>query len=266
MPPASFPTLRSISDAIEPLRQKLLDHPLYRNLKTLEDLRVFMEFHVFAVWDFMSLLKALQRDLTCVSLPWMPVGNAEARKLINQIVLGEESDTDPEGRVSSHFELYLESMHEAGAKTHAMDRFVQRLQEGDPVSGALQDRLVPLCVAAFVNETFSFIEAGKTHQTAAAFTYGREDLIPGVFGELVASLDSHVPGNLGKFRYYLDRHIELDGDEHGELGRQMVASVCGEDPVRWQEAANTAVQALESRLRLWDGIHAAILERPVNVC
>ncbi len=266
MLPASFFTPLSIADSIEPLRQKLLDHPLYRNLKTLEDLRVFMEFHVFAVWDFMSLLKALQRDLTCVTLPWLPAGNANARKLINQIVLGEESDTDPEGRVSSHFELYLESMREAGANPHAIDRFVQRLQEGDAVSGALQDLDIAPCVAAFVNETFRFIEAGQTHQTAAAFTYGREDLIPGVFGELVASLDSYVPGSLGKFRYYLARHIELDGDEHGELGRQMVASICREDPVRWQEAADAACLALESRLRLWDGIHAAIQERAASLC
>jgi len=247
-----------IPNATGPLRARLLEHPLYARLQTLADLRVFMEHHVFAVWDFMSLLKALQRRLTCVNVPWVPQGEPSVRALINQIVLGEESDRGPNGRSCSHFELYQEAMHEAGAATGAMGEFIRLLRDGVEVEAALTAVRAPECVRDFVGGTFQVIREGKIHAVAAAFTYGREDLIPSMFGELVASLNTQFPGRVETLRYYLDRHIQLDGDEHGELGRQMVASLCGNDPLRWEEAREAAVRALEQRLALWDGINAAV--------
>ena len=79
------------------LREALLDHPLYSNVASTAGLRLFMEDHVFAVWDFMSLLKRLQQDMTCIRVPWFPVENARAARLINDIVIGEETDVDPDG-------------------------------------------------------------------------------------------------------------------------------------------------------------------------
>ena len=84
--------LEAIRSRIAPARTRLLAHPLYARMASLDDVRVFMGSHVFAVWDFMSLLKRLQRDLTCVTVPWVPVGDAEVRFLINEIVCGEESE------------------------------------------------------------------------------------------------------------------------------------------------------------------------------
>ena len=250
--------LNPIPNAIEPLRARMLEHPLYARLQTLENLRVFMEHHVFAVWDFMSLVKTLQQRLTCMNVPWVPQGEPAVRALINQIVLGEESDRSPDGRSSSHFELYLEAMHEAGAATAAMDEFIRLLCDGVEVEAALAAVRAPECVRDFVEGSFQVIREGKIHAVAAAFTYGREDLIPSMFGELVASLNTQFPGRVETLRYYLNRHIQLDGDEHGKLGRQMVASLCGTDPLRWEEAREAAVRALEQRLTLWDGITAAV--------
>ena len=89
-------------------------HKLY---SAIEDMRVFMQYHVYAVWDFMSLLKSLQRNLTCVNVPWFPIGDADTRYLINEIVTGEESDVDQNGIRKSHFEMYLEAMDQCGADT-----------------------------------------------------------------------------------------------------------------------------------------------------
>jgi len=61
------------------LRAALLDHPIYAQVTSVADLRRFMEDHVFAVWDFMSLLKRLQQDMTCIRVPWFPVENARPR-------------------------------------------------------------------------------------------------------------------------------------------------------------------------------------------
>lgn len=236
----------------------LLGHPLYARLQTLEDLALFMECHVFAVWDFMSLLKALQQRLTCVQVPWMPVGDNQVRRLVNEIVLGEESDRAPDGTPSSHFELYLQAMHETKADTAVVQGFIRRLQEGSSIADALASSGVPDCVADFVKHTFAVIESGKPHVIAAAFTYGREDLIPAMFHELVARLESEFPGRLSVLHYYLERHIQLDGDEHGEMGRTMVELLCEGNPKREAEARRAAVEALNARLKMWDGISAMI--------
>src|SRR5437899_9742913 len=94
------------------LRAALLDHPLYAQVASVADLRRFMEDHVFAVWDFMSLLKRLQQDMTCIRVPWFPTDNAKAARLINDIVIGEETDVDPDGSYVSHLALYLRAMVE----------------------------------------------------------------------------------------------------------------------------------------------------------
>jgi hypothetical protein len=74
------------------LFERLLSHHLYQHICDERSLRLFMRAHVFAVWDFQSLIKALQRMLTCVEIPWLPSGDPLARRLINEIVLDEESD------------------------------------------------------------------------------------------------------------------------------------------------------------------------------
>jgi len=251
-----------INARIGPSRDALLEHRLYRALGTLEDLALFMEYHVFAVWDFMSLLKALQMQLTCVGVPWLPTGDARVRRLVNQIVLGEESDSAPAGETGSHFELYLQAMREAGADPTRIERFIALLQAGEPVSNALETAAVPGPVAVFVRHTFAVIGRGQAHEIAAAFTYGREDLIPEMFSRLVGQLERQFPERLGMLRYYLDRHIALDGDEHGALGRQMVECLCVGGEHQGREAAAAAVAALQARIALWDGITDAIAAHP----
>jgi len=248
------PLQARMAAAIAETREALLGHRLYDRLRTVEDLTRFMEHHVFAVWDFMSLLKALQARLTCLTVPWRPVGDGEVRRLVNEIVLGEESDRLPGGGVASHFELYLRAMTEAGADTGRIQRFVGLLAEGRSVEAALDQADVPMAVRGFVGHTFGVIDGGSAHEIAAAFTYGREDLIPQMFTQLVHGLERQFPQRVATLRYYLDRHIELDGDQHGAMGLRMVQLLCGESPERQQEAIRAAVAALHARLKLWDAI------------
>jgi hypothetical protein len=250
--------LNPITEAVAPLRQKLLEHAVYRRLKSPADLRLFMEHHVFAVWDFMSLLKGLQRRLTCVEIPWLPQGDPAVRALINEIVLGEESDRGADGKIRSHFELYLEAMQEAGASTTKVRQFISFLREGCTTQDALRLAGAPGSARVFVEATFDLLATGKDHVLASAFTYGREDLIPSMFGELVERLVHEFPDRFTTLRYYLDRHIQLDGEEHGALGCQMVANLCGENAQRWSEARDAAVHALEQRIQLWNGIERAL--------
>ncbi|MGV3523522.1 MAG: DUF3050 domain-containing protein [Candidatus Sericytochromatia bacterium] len=237
-------------------RGRLEAHPLYARLHSLDDVRGLMRGHVFAVWDFMSLLKALQLRLTGLSLPWRPVGDAAIRRMINEMVLGEESDHDPEGGYCSHFELYLRAMQACGADTAPIERLLAAL-ETESLPQALQRAELDPEVQAFVETTWSFVEAGSLPALAAAFGLGREDVIPGMFRQMVSALAQDHPG-LRLFQIYLQRHIELDGDEHGPLAWHMLERICDQTPQGWSDALAAAEQAFEARLRLWDGLLARI--------
>jgi Protein of unknown function (DUF3050) len=65
-------------DYLSSVRAALLSHPIYTHVASVADLRRFTDDHVFAVWDFMSLLKRLQQDMTCIRAPWFPANNAKA--------------------------------------------------------------------------------------------------------------------------------------------------------------------------------------------
>jgi hypothetical protein len=244
--------LDRLAARIAPLRARLAEHPLYARIGDERDLRVFMESHVFAVWDFMSLLKALQARLTCVQVPWRPTNWPESRRFINEIVLGEESDLF-EGRAISHFELYLEAMREAGADVGRIDSLL-----GRAAAGALDFDGLPGAAAQFVRSTFDLIGSGGAHELAAAFTFGREDVIPDMFRSLVRDLNARQGGRFAKFQWYLERHIEVDGEDHGPLSLRMVEDLCGTDAALWDEAGTAAEAAIEARIALWDGILAQI--------
>ncbi len=243
-----------MKDEIEPLRQQLVHHELYRHIHTLADLNTFIEHHVFAVWDFMSLLKSLQQHLTCTTPPWMPVGSANTRYLINEIVTGEESDVDENNVRTSHFELYLRAMQQAGAQAGYINALFTELQSGKPVNEALAAASIPVAARNFVQHTFEVIALNQPYIAAAVFTFGREDLIPDMFISIVKELSGQLPGKVDILLYYLERHIEVDGDHHSQLAYQMTAELCGEDDVKWQEATRAVKAALQSRIDLWNGI------------
>lgn len=249
--PASIDTIEA---RIAPLRARLTAHPLYASIRTPAHLRLFMQSHVFAVWDFMSLLKALQQRLTCTSVPWTPTGFPESRRFLNEIVLGEESD-QYEGRAISHFELYLQAMDEASADTAPIRSLIDSIHQNTFSPATIP---APPAAQAFVASTFRVIDSNNLAAMAAAFTFGREDVIPDIFRELVRDLNRQHPGAFAKFIWYLERHIEVDGEDHGPLSLRMVADLCGTNDALWEQAATAAEQAITARLTLWDGILAEI--------
>lgn len=251
----THPGITRLEAAVDEARTRVVTHPLYANLDTHTAIVRFMEHHVFAVWDFMSLLKSLQGNLTCVRVPWVPSGPTGSRRLINDIVLVEESD-ELRGGFISHFELYVEGMAEAGADTSVIDGFIDLLRRDVPVTQALTKVPVPAPAAEFVRTTWGFIEGAPVHSQAAAFAFGREDLIPDMFTKVVGVKEQGH--KLDTFVDYLERHIEVDGEEHTPMAMQMLADLCGDDEAKWQACALTVNRALGARHQLWDGILDAI--------
>lgn len=252
----------SQSENVQRARDALLKHSVYDAVKTKGHLCTFMSAHVFAVYDFMSLAKRLQIVTTCVDLPWLPPKDASSARFINEIILAEESDVDAIGKPASHLEMYIQAMDEVGASHEQFDRFTHLLKEKKhKLEVALELSGAPKHVQEFVLNTLRTAQHATDAEVCSAFFYGREDLIPDMFQRL---LEDGSAGNLSEaplFTYYLKRHVELDGDEHGPAAQRLLRSMIDGDPRAQQLAANAAVEALEARIRLWDGVVESIRKR-----
>ncbi len=251
--------ITELQKTIEPLRQQIINHKVYSVITDIDDLKIFMQYHVFAVWDFMSLLKSLQNNLTCTNVPWFPVGKAETRYLINEIVAGEESDLDSFGNRKSHFELYLDAMKQAGANTSQIEKFISELKTGKNFDNAYSLANVEEEAKQFVDFTFKIINSKKDYLQSAIFTFGRENLIPGMFLSIVKELKEKSPENISIFNYYLERHIEIDGDHHSHLALQMTSNLCGDNDEYWIEAQQATIESLQKRINLWNGVYKQIM-------
>lgn len=249
------------------LKQKLKEmrlHNVFSSLHNMEDLQTFMEWHVFPVWDFMSLAKRLQQDFTCVTLPWMPNSNSKAAKLINEIILGEETDVLPNKKACSHFEMYLIAMSEIGASTAQIEAFIDAVRNGqgqakDIVNDALITVKANPAIIQFVNGTMEIALAGKTSQVLGSFFYGREDSIPEMFQHLLETwkIDQQ---HAETFVYYLNRHIELDGDTHGPAVQKIINDRFEGNLNMWHELFDSAISAVELRIALWDALEVQLKE------
>lgn len=238
---------------IEEIRSEIVDHKLYDKIYDIDNLRRFAENHIFAIWDFMSLLKALQRELSCVSLPWTPKGDKMTRRLINDIVVEEESDCI-DGEYMSHFELYLDAMEELGADSSKINLFIDLLNEGQPVDYALECSCAPKAAQEFVKSTWQIINSRQVHKIAAAFTFGREGIIPDMFQEFLDHLSTNYNSETRLLRKYLERHIVLDGEDHYPKAMQMLENLCAGDKQKHQDCAEIGAEALAARLEFWDQI------------
>ena len=241
---------------LEQKKLQLCNHPLFVEINSIGNLRIFMQSHVFAVWDFMTLTKRLQRDLTCTQLPWLPPTDAHATRLINEIVLGEESDAHPVQGYCSHFELYREAMLEVGASTTAIDTFISLQRQGTEANAALRQTNVLPGVARFVGTTLHTALNAPTHCVAAAFLHGRESVIPAMFEHLLQG-NQIIARQAPTLGHYLQRHIELDSQGHEPAAHQLLQRLIGGDPTRQVQANEAALSAVENRITLWDDVRAA---------
>ncbi|MEE1926392.1 DUF3050 domain-containing protein [Pseudomonas sp. 148P] len=249
--------MNSLEKLLHEKKTELANHPIFAEIDSLPVLRRFMETHVYAVWDFMSLTKRLQQELTCIQLPWLPPRDPKAARLINEIVLGEESDERVEHGHYSHFELYLDAMREVGARTDSIERFIALQRDGVHHRAALQGAGASEAARHFVEQTLEIALDAPAHAVAAAFLHGRESVIPTMFQRILD--DWGITGNQAPtFRYYLQRHIEVDSEDHGPAAGQLLARLVNDDAQRKREVYEAAIAAVESRLAFWDRLRLSM--------
>ena len=256
---ATFPL-----EKIRLLRQELSTHPVYAAVSSMDDLTLFMQHHVYSVWDFMSLLKYLQNEFAPTGSPWLPHGDPQVRRFINDIVLEEESDeglplADGTPTYASHFELYMAAMEEVRSGCSSqIAAFVDQVASAS-LQSALESVKIPEPAHTFMGTTFAFIDSDKPHVVAAAFALGREHIIPEMFRALLATM--HITKEQAEvFHYYLERHIHLDFDHHGPMSLRMLELLCEDDEVKIAEAEEAAISAIQARIRFWDGVLQAITQ------
>lgn len=246
---------------LTPLISTINQHPLYKSILNLTDLAIFMEQHVFAVWDFMCLLKTLHSQLVSTQAPWFPPLDTESARLINELLIEEESDILPdELTYQSHFETYLNAMHQVGANTQPIKNFLSQIKE-KPLTEAISTAEIPCHVKQFVETTFSFFKL-TPHELATAFVFGREAITQSMFQPLLTQIEQQLPHDdkpkLKLIQYYFNRHITLDSEQHLPKALQMLTRLCGDDPKKWQACEITAGKALTARLEFLTGINQTI--------
>ncbi len=248
-------------EVIASFKEQLEHHPVYKAVNTIEALRVFMEHHIYSVWDFMSLIKYLQNIVAPAAWPWLPAGDSDVRRFINELTLEEESDMLPEedgkpARAASHFELYCRAMEEVGASPAAVLQYIEQIKSSG-IDNALVKASIPQASRQFNRHTFDFIQSGKPHTVAAALALGREHIIPCMFRSFLRDMavtEQQAP----IFYFYLNRHIHLDEDFHAPLSLRLLDALCGDDPVKEQEAIDAAHQAVAFRIEFWNGVQDEI--------
>lgn len=245
-------SIKELEFELKLIKNELENHPIFNSIKTIKDLQVFMETHVYCVWDFMSLLKRLQNDICCTSVPWVPKKNGNMARLINDIVIEEETDVLPNGSYASHFEIYLLAMKEIGANTQQIESFINIVNKN---SNYLDQ--IPEPAKDFVKATLNTAINSPTHCVMGSFCNGRETVIPAMFKRLLKDWnlsEEQAP----MFHYYLIRHIELDGDDHGPASEKMMIDMTKDNPNDYIELLKASISSIKDRINLWTSLKAKI--------
>jgi hypothetical protein len=256
--------LQAIQVRIAPLHNKIAQHPVLDKITSIADVRFLMQQHVFAVWDFVCLLKVLHQRVVGCEVPWFPSQDPDSARLLYELLIEEETDRLPVPNLSdhqhqSHFSLYLTAMRECGADTEPIETCLARLKAGQSLEEALLHPGILSTTRAFVAQTFSTFQAA-TPVLAASFVFGREAMVPDFFGPWLQQLITHKIPDCSLLKYYLERHITLDGDTHFPKAANMLARLCGDDTRAWQQASQMAEAALAARLDFLTGVNELTYE------
>ena len=151
---------------VKKLRKELATHPVYVAVTDMNDLTIFMQHHIYSVWDFMLLVKYLQNQIAPARVPWLPFGDAPVQRFKNDIVLEEESDEGiplEDGTITytSHFNLYAQAMEEVKVGSSGLIREFVAKVASDSLSVAIQTTPIPFAAAEFMEKTFSFIKSKR---------------------------------------------------------------------------------------------------------
>ena len=252
-PTKNMDSLDNYKNVIDELRQLLASHKLFSNTLNVDQIRHFMESHIFSVWGFMSLLKALQSGITVNNIPWMPNQNTKngLTNFINEIVLCEESDDIDNIGYISHFEIYLLAMDKINADPSQINFLTKKLKSEKYNKKLIEELNIYDEVKEFIKFDLDVALSKNLPKIVGSFTLGREKVIPNMFSYIITCIEySNSTKNL---LTYLKRHVNIDGDRHGPLSIKLLDTICDTDE-DYAIAYNSGITSLKLRLKVWDRI------------
>ena len=250
-------SLNSKKKIIIELKELLVSHRLFANELNIEQVRVFMESHIFSVWGFMSLLKALQIGITSNHIPWLPNENTQngLTNFINEIVLCEESDDIDGIGYTSHFEIYLLAMKNINANSEIIRKLINKLQKEKYNREFINELSIHNEVKDFIKFDLEISQSIILPKIVGSFTLGREKVIPNMFSYIVPCIKEDA--STKHLLTYLKRHISVDGDRHGPLSLKLLDVICKNEN-DYCIAYSSGIKSLELRLKVWDKISSEI--------
>ena len=252
-PTENMESLDNNKKVIEELKQLLVSHKLFSGPLNADQVRQFMESHIFSVWGFMSLLKGLQSGITVNDIPWMPNQNTKngLTNFINEIVLCEESDDIDDIGYISHFEIYLLAMDKMNANASQINLLTERLKSEEYDKKFIDELSIYDEVKDFIKFDLDIALSGNLPKIVGSFTLGREKVIPNMFSYIVKCIE--YKNSTKNLLTYLKRHINIDGDRHGPLSIKLLDTICNTDEA-YKLAYNSGITSLQLRLKVWDRI------------
>ncbi len=252
-PKKNMDNLEDLKKRIDELKYKIYNHKLFCTRLNIQQVRYFMESHIFSVWGFMSILKSIQFNLSTTTLPWTPTDNTRngLTNFINEIVLSEESDYIEGIGYTSHFEIYLDAMKEINADTSQILLLLKNIKDDGYIYEHVNRLNILDEVKAFIKFDMETSISGNLPKLVGSFTLGREKVIPNMFEHIILSVNDVA--STSKFITYLNRHIEVDGDRHGPLSSELLEKICSSDQDMLL-SYQFGIKSLKLRLKIWDKI------------
>lgn len=230
------------------------NHSIHQHINTKQQLQMYMEHQVFAVWANMSLLNYLKEEFTKTTNPWLPIGDPELRFLINKTNLQEETAKNYFGAHQSEFEIYLDAMASTGANTENITNFLRHVSHGTDIFLIIAASKLPLCIKQFIKTVFDIISEDKPHKIAAAFVYSREGMSNLNLINSISEIEKEDKTDHKLIKYYLRLQAEKDSAPSFKILKML----CGEDMNKWRDTEIIAEIILRNQRTLMEGIEAEL--------
>ncbi|WP_081210590.1 DUF3050 domain-containing protein [Salegentibacter sediminis] len=230
------------------------NYPIHHYINNKQQLQVFMEHQVFAVWANMSLLNSLKEEFTKTTNPWLPIGDPDLRYLINKIILQEESARNYSGNHQSKFEIYLDAMAATGANTENITNFLRHVSHGTDIFLIIAASKMPIRIKRFIKTIFDIISEGKSHKIATAFVYSQAGISALNLIKTILEIEKETTIDLKLYKYYL--HLEAESDLSSSF--EILEILCGKSMEKWKDTEAIAEIITKNQQTLMEGIETEL--------
>lgn len=240
--------------------QILEENEIYKLIDSDEKLRLYMEQQVACVWFYQILLKNITRDILSMTRSIDCRSTKELMQISCALIMEEELDDVLDGEITSHLELFLESMYEVGCNMKPFLSFMESFEEGLSLEKAVEESLFCQSTKRYLLNSLTILDL-SLHEKASALFYEGEPYIPDDF---LSYLNTYHGEKVANLVLYYERHIEgLKKPGYSSTGR-MIEILCESSSERFCEAESVAEKVMKNRISLWIKLEETFEKKCLN--